>query len=263
MLKTAALAVAGGYAGLMGLTRLGYRSLLYPAPRRGLKTAPANAELRRYPTADGAEVVLALYSAAGEALIVFFHGNGESIADSVPLAQELQRRGLRFAAVEYRGYGHSPSEDPHEDGLYADAEAALKGLVADGENEEAITLWGSSLGTGIATEMVVRGHGRRLVLQAPYTSIPDVASRIAPFLPTSLLITDRYDNLAKAEDVRLPTLVIHGDRDRVVPYDMGQTIAAAIDEAELLTVQGGGHNDLFARERERLLAAIASHARDR
>lgn len=257
MLKLA-LIMAGGYAGLAGLTRLSFRTFLYPAPQRGLEAAPSGGQLRQYPTPDGRQVRLALYPGRGDDLIVFFHGNGETIADSVVLGRHWQARGVGFAAVEYRGYGGSPG-DPDEEGLYADAEGAIDGLVADGQSPERITLWGSSLGTGVATEMVLRGHGRRLVLHAPYTSIPDVAGRVAPFLPTGLLITDRFDNLAKAGAVDVPTLVIHGDGDSVVPYDMGATMAGAIAGAQLLTVHGGGHNDLFIRDRQRLLDAIERH----
>lgn len=259
MLKLTALALAGGYAGLMGLTRATYRTLLYPAPRRGLEWAPEGAELRHYPTDDGATVQLAVYPGGGKALIVYFHGNGESIADSVPLAREMQRRGLGFVAVEYRGYGRSPTDDPTEEGLYADAEGALTGLRADGLGDAAVTLWGNSLGTGVAVEMATRGHGSGLILQAPYTSIPDVAARIAPFLPTRLLIGDRFDSFGKAPSITLPTLVIHGDADRVVPYDMGVTMAEAIAGATLLTVESGGHNDVFVHDRARLLDAIVAH----
>lgn len=261
MLKLTALALAGSYAALMGLTRATYRTVLYPAPRRGLDDAPEGAELRRYPTPDGNEVQLVVYPGRGEALVVYFHGNGESIADSVGLARELQRRGLGFAAVEYRGYGRSPAEGPTEEGLYADAEGALQGLLADGQRAETLTLWGNSLGSGVAVEMASRGHGARLILQAPYTSIPDVAARITPFLPTRLLIGDRFDSFAKAPSVTVPTLVIHGDDDRVVPYDMGVAMAEAIEGATLMTVEGGGHNDVFVRERDRLLDAIAAHGR--
>ena len=201
-------------------TRATYRTLLYPAPRRGLERAPEGAELRHYPTEDGAQVQVVVYPGRGESVLVYFHGNGESIADSVPLGREMQRRGLGFAAVEYRGYGHSPAEGPTEAGLYADAQGALVGLRDDGVRPETTTLWGNSLGTGVAVEMATRGHGSRLILPAPYTSIPDVAARIAPFLPTRLLIGDRFDSFDKAPSITLPTLVIHGDHDRVVPLSL-------------------------------------------
>ncbi len=259
MFHTAAIAVAG-YAGLLGLTRAFYRSVLYPAPRRGLTADPAGGRLEAHPTPDGQRVQCARYD-GGPQTIVFFHGNGESIADSVALGRAMAARGVSFVAVEYRGYGASPAASPSEQGLYADAMGVLDALAARGVGREALTLWGSSLGTGVAMEMAVRDRAARLVLQAPYTAIPDVAQRLLPILPMRLALGDHFDNLRKAPRVTQPTLVIHGDADGVVPYDMGVTLAGAIAGATLLTIPGGGHNDLFARDRERLLAAIVAHAR--
>jgi hypothetical protein len=262
MLKTTAIVIGGGYLALAGITRLAYRSFLYPAPRRGLERAPDGGELLSFQAADGQTAQALWLPASPDApALVHFHGNGETIADSVSLGRELVRGGLSFLAVEYRGYGSSPADEgPSEEGLYADAEGALAMLVQRGVSPERIVLWGTSLGSGVALEMAVRGHGSRLILVTPYTSIPDVAARVVPFLPARWLIGDRFDNLAKAARVRVPTLVLHGDHDALVPYDMGLALARAIDGAELITVAGGGHNDLFARERERLLSAVARHA---
>ena len=169
-------------------------------------------------------------------------------------------RMLRFVALEYRGYGTSPSESPNEDGLYADADGLLSSLHEAGIAADQITLWGSSLGTGVAVEMASRGHARTLILQAPYTSIPAVAQRFMPILPMGIIIGDRFDSLSKAPKLQLPTLILHGDADRIVPYDMGVTMSEAIANAELLTVRGAGHNDIFSRDGARLLNAIAKHA---
>ena len=254
---------AAGYGVVAGLTRLGYRSLLYPAPRRSLEVAPPGAEIRWLEASDGAPVQAVFHPPLDEAperVIVFFHGNGETVADGLALGREIARRGLGFVALEYRGYGGARAEDPSEPGLYADAEGVLAALGDRGIGAERITLWGNSLGTGVAMEMARRGRGERLVLQAPYTSIPDVAARFAPFLPLRLLIDDAFDNASKAPTIAVPTLVLHGDRDGVVPYDMGVALAARIPGAELVTVAGGGHNDLFVRDRERLLARLVAFA---
>ncbi len=96
-----------------------------------------------------------------------------------------------------------------------------------------------------------------LVLATPYTSIRDMAKRMIPFLPMSLLIGDAYDSLSKAPGLQLPTLVYHGDSDELIPHRMGETMARAIPGAQLVTVQGGHHNDLFARDGERILDEIA------
>jgi fermentation-respiration switch protein FrsA (DUF1100 family) len=198
---------------------------------------------------------------ADGATIVHFHGNGETIADSRWMATEMMSRGVSFVSVEYRGYGSSPSEGPTEAGLYADAEGALDALRAEGIGADAITLFGTSLGSGVAVEMARRGRGGKLVLSTPYTSIPAVAQRIVPLLPMGLVLSDRFDNLAKARELELPTLIVHGDRDELVPYDMGVALSHAFPHAELITVSGGHHNDLFVLQRDALLEAIVRHAR--
>jgi len=109
--------------------------------------------------------------------------------------------------------------------------------------------------------MALRGHASGLILTAPYTSIPRVASRILPILPMRLIVGDVYDNLEKAPRIKLPTLVIHGDQDGIVPYDMGVSLAEAIEGARLVTVAGAGHNDIFIHGGGRLLAQIEGHAR--
>ena len=259
-----ALGASGTYLALLGLGRLSYRSLLYPAPRTGLSHDPPGGELVETDTADGAKVQFAVYPGLDrlpERVVVFLHGNGETLAESVFLAGELTARGLGFVAVEYRGYGAAPTEGPHEEGLYADAEAALRHLHRRGVSSDRITLWGNSLGTGVAMEMARRGHAGWLVLQAPFTSIPDVASRWAPWLPMGWIIGDAYDSADKAPAVTLPTLVLHGDADTVVPYDMGVTLSDALPNAELVTVAGGTHTDIFVLRGQHLLQRIELHAK--
>lgn len=248
----------GGTAGIVGLAvRWGYRALLYPAPRRKLRSVPAGAELVELAAGDGQKLqVLWSLPRAGARMIVFFHGNGEAISDVVDFFGVFAHRGIGFALVEYRGYGGSPARGPSESGLYADAEGALAALHGRGHAPDDIVLWGFSLGSGVAVEMAVRGHGKRLLLTAPYTSIPDVAARFAPFLPMRALIDDKFDNLQKAPRIDVPTLIFHGDSDRVVPYDMGVTLAARIAGAELVSVRGAGHNDVFADDGARLIDKV-------
>jgi fermentation-respiration switch protein FrsA (DUF1100 family) len=158
--------------------------------------------------------------------------------------------------VEYRGYGTSGGPEPTEEGLYLDAEAALDMLASKGVAPEKIVLWGTSLGTGVAAEMARRGRGSRLVLVSPYTSIPDLVTDVVPGVPARLLVADHFDTLAKSAEIRVPTIVLHGDADEIVPFWMGRRIAEAIAGARLLRVPGGHHSDLFGRDAERLLTEL-------
>lgn len=258
------LTCAALWLALAVLTRVGYRIVLYPAPGPSALDLSRDGELRTFTAADGVPVQAMVMRPRqrGGRTVVYFHGNGETIADLSSLGRRLSDAGLRFVAVEYRGYGASQRADvpgPTEAGLYADAEAVLTALEREGLGRDALALWGCSLGSGVAVEMAARGHGSRLVLWTPFTSIPAVAAKILPILPHRLLIADHYDNLAKAGRITVPTLIVHGDSDRMVPYRQGVELSKAIAGAELVTIAGGDHNDLFMRGGETLMDQVLAH----
>jgi pimeloyl-ACP methyl ester carboxylesterase len=202
------------------------------------------------------------FAARGAApTLVLFHGNGETVAWTLPLANDLAATGLGVLLAEYRGYGMSAlSGVPSEEGLYDDGAAALAFLHDAGVPKERIVLWGTSLGTGVASELAASGQAARLILCSPYTSIRDMAARFGWFLPTRWILREQFDTLAKASRIHVPTLVIHGDHDEIVPFAMGRIVASAIEGATLIRVPGGHHNDLYARD-PTLLEQIVAFAR--
>lgn len=254
--------LVGLYLAVCVLARVSYRALLYPAPRSE-RPLPPGAALVVASTDAGISARGWLFSAgsadAGRVLVVHFHGNGNTMGDDVGHARALVLRGFDVLLVEYRGYGASAEAgSPTEQGLYDDAAALLDRV---GVPPERTVLWGTSLGTGVATEMAARGRGRALVLVAPFTSIPDIGRRVAPFLPVGLIVGDHFDSRAKAPSLSLPVLIVHGDADEVVPYDMGKTLSTTFPHAKLVTVPGGHHNDLFVTHGQKLYDDIAAHAK--
>lgn len=245
---------------LPSLARSASRAFLFPASEVPVLAAPDGFVRHTLRAADGVIVhALELPAPPGARTVVHFHNNRETAEAPAELARSLRALGLGVLLVEYRGYGSSRDAAPSsETGLYLDAEAALDMLAGRGIGPEHIVLWGTSLGTGVAAEMARRGRGGRLVLVTPYTSIPDVVNGVAPFVPARTLLTDHFDTLSKAGDIRVPTLVIHGDADEIVPYAMGERLSRAIRGARLVRVEGGRHGDLFMREGRRLLAEIAA-----
>jgi pimeloyl-ACP methyl ester carboxylesterase len=217
LLLIAAMAVAAGYVAICVLLFALQRKLVFPAPH----------------SAGAVPCV------PGTPTVVFFHGNGECASDSEWLAHSLAPRGIGFCAVEYPGYGAMPGE-PSEKGIYEAAEAVLKTLPRD-----QIVLVGQSIGTGPAVEMAARGWGTKLVLISPFTSLGDVAQAHLPWLPAKWLVRDRFDSASKASKVAVPVLVVHGDEDEVVPYALGQKLTTMFPHAELMTVSGAHHNDLW------------------
>jgi fermentation-respiration switch protein FrsA (DUF1100 family) len=248
--------------GVVVAARLAYPRLLYPAPQRD-EFAPGEGRLLKLTAADGVPVhAIQLDGPKDAPVLVYFHGNGVVMGGMLWMARELVQRGIGVVLVEYRGYGLSAAgAAPSEAGLYQDAEAVLTALAGVGIGPERIALLGESLGTGVAVEMAARRRGTSLVLLTPYTSITDAASRFAFGLPVRLLMSERFDSPSKAARVAIPTLVVHGTRDSIVPYAMGAKLAKALAHARLITVEGGGHNDLFLGDRWPLFDEIANFVR--
>ncbi len=233
------------------VARVAYTRMLFPAPR--LDRAPmiddSEARLVELPHADGSRTAALHYPApSGARTVVVFHGNGETMFDNTQHAIELKRRGLGVLLVEYRGYGTTYGSAPTEEMLYEDGEVAIDHLTGQHVPTDRIAIWGWSLGSGVAAEMAQRGHGSRLVLLAPFTSVTDMGRRFAPILPVSLLMRHRLDTLSKARDIKQPTLVVHGDADELIPIAMGEAVANAIPNAKLVRVAGGHHADLLYSE---------------
>ncbi len=167
-------------------------------------------------------------------------------------------------AVEYPGYGLSSDPTTTEQAVYADANQAILHLQQElGVPREHTVLLGQSLGSAVAAEMAIRGMGSRLILLAPFTSMVEMASNIAPILPTRLLVCDRYDTLSKATRLVLPTLLIHGTADTVVPVEMGRRLAKKLASATVEWVPGANHNDLYDVGGASLIGRIAQFATEK
>ena len=255
-----------GYAAVVVLAACAQRSLLYfpdqslPDPRAIGASSFAPVTL----TTDDGLALTAWYMAPqspDRPVIVLFHGNAGTIANRVFKAVPLVSPGNGLLLVEYRGYGGNPGR-PSEDGLYKDGRAALRFLADAGVPAERIVLYGESLGSGVAVQLALEASIAALVLEAPYTSIPDVAGEHYPFLPVHWLTFDRFDNKNKIGRITVPLLVVHGERDDVIPVFMGRRIhALAPEPKQALFVPDAGHNDIFTREVvEAVLAFINAYA---
>jgi pimeloyl-ACP methyl ester carboxylesterase len=250
-----------GYGLVAALSFFYQRALIYPIPANTIEPRLGGATLEDIPGPEGTHVY-ALHSPArpGSPTLVHFHGNGEDLASQAPLVSALRDAGIGVFAVEYPGYGLAKDARLTEDSVYAAAETALAHLrTALGVPRDATILQGQSLGTGVAAEMARRGYGARLVLISPYTSMIDMASRLAPFLPVRWLVRDRYETSRKAPSLALPALVIHGTDDELIPVSMGRRIAQLLPHSELVLVDGGHHADLFDVD-PRLFTKIAAFA---
>jgi uncharacterized protein len=249
MLKWLLIIVLVGYGGLLLLVYLGQRALQY-FPERA-RTPPAAAGL---PEAE--EVVLD--SSGGERVIVwhipprgekpmvlYFHGNGGSLRWRVDRFRALAADGTGLIALSYRGYGGS-SGRPTEKGLIDDALAAYAFAAARYPASQ-LALWGESLGTGVAVALAAQKPVGRIVLESPFTSIADIAAQIYWFFPVRLLIKDSFRSDLLIGTVTAPFLILHGDKDSIVPIALGDQLYKLITAPKrFVRFPGAGHNELAA-----------------
>jgi fermentation-respiration switch protein FrsA (DUF1100 family) len=196
--------------------------------------------------------------------IVHFHGNAGNISHRLADAAALTAAGFDVLLFDYRGYGRS-SGRPHEEGLYRDGRAALAGVGARaGADPARIFYLGESLGGAVALALALERPPRGLILQSTFTGIRDMARLHYPVVP-GFLVPDAYPSLRRIARLRAPLLVIHGDRDDIVPFAQGQALFGAAPEPKRFhAVPGAGHNDLLAvagRSYARTIADFAAGIR--
>ena len=175
--------------------------------------------------------------------LLYFHGNGETMAAYLPVTTRLHALGLNVLMLEYRGYGNSEGV-PSEDGLYRDAEACYSWLAEQGVSPERIVVYGFSLGSGVAVELASRVPLGALILEAPYTSLPDVARAAYRMVPPKLM-KNRFASKERIADIETPTLFIHAEDDRTVPYSQGERLYELSSAPKKMVTISGGHVALF------------------
>ena len=138
--------------------------------------------------------------------------------------------GTGLVALSYRGYGGSTGR-PSETGLISDAAAAYDFAIARYPAKH-IVLWGESLGTGVAIALAAEREVGGLILDAPFTSIADVGAAAYPFAPVRWFIKDAFHSDERVVRVKVPLLVLHGERDSIVPIRLGERLFALASRAE-------------------------------
>lgn len=179
-----------------------------------------------------------------ETTVLFLHGNAGNISHRLDRVRALQEIPARFLLLEYRGYGKSEGK-PTEEGLYKDATAAYQFLRGSSIPWEKIYLFGESLGGAVAVELATRFEAGGLILESTFTSVREMASQHYSFMPTSF-VPDRYNSLARIPNILPKLLIIHGDRDEIVPYEMGEKLyKAAPPRKEFVNISTAKHNDVY------------------
>lgn len=186
-------------------------------------------------------------------VILYSHGNAEDLSYMENFLQEYRRRGYGIAAYDYEGYGVSGGK-PSEKSTYRDIDRVYRFLTDEaGISPERIVIYGTSVGAGPSCYLAEKSPAAALVLEAPFTSAFAVVKM--GWLPGN-----RFRNLRRIGNIRIPVLIIHGDRDSVVPFSHGKKLYERANEPKkFYPVAGAGHNNIHLVAGESYWKELAGH----
>jgi uncharacterized protein len=214
---------------------------------------------------DGAVLRGVLVAAQGEGrrpTLLYFGGNAERVRRRARDRGWACDLGWNLALVSYRGYDDSTGE-PSAEALLGDAVAVHDAVAARPEVDPArIVVWGNSLGSGIAARVARERELAGVILVMPYARLSDIAADLYPWLPVRWLFRHEIDTLHDAPTITEPMLVVHGERDALIPPEHGRRLVGAWGgPARLELVAGATHEDLGGRPE--LRTAIEAFLRER
>ena len=262
-LITLLLSLAGIYVLLSVVLYLLQNRMVFLAnmPGRALTATPGDAGFAyqdvSITTSDGVRLHGWFVAAnQAKATVLFLHGNAGNIShrlDSIAIFREL---GLDVFIIDYRGYGQSEGK-PSEQGTYLDARAAWEYLVNDREiAPHKIVIFGRSLGGAVASWLAAQTTPGAVILESTFTSAPDMAHRLYPFLPVRLMTRLKYSVKENVKGLSSPLLVVHSRQDEVIPFDMGESIFAAAPEPKQMLVITGDHSGGFLLNRNEYMTVL-------
>ena len=246
--------IAAAYAVVCLVVYLARNRLVFPIrggetgePRRYRLEGGETIEVR---TADGERLRGWLLSPARETpkpwpVLLWFHGNGETVAGLAEVLRAFRPAHAALVAVDYRGYGGSTG-NPTVANATADAAAVLAWLGTRQELDAGrVVVYGRSVGSGPAVALAAAHRVAGLVLESAFTSLPAMARLHFPAFP-AFLAAAGFDNLAAIPRVTCPVLFVHGDADRTIPIAMGRALAARTAKVEaFVQLRGADHNDTY------------------
>ena len=196
-------------------------------------------------------------------VLLFAHGNAGNLTSRVEQSQAFARQGIGVFIFDYRGYGRSEGT-PSENGIYRDIGAAYLLLTDDwGVAAERIVLMGRSLGTAPAARLSTLVPHAALVLVSPLPSAKRMARRMFGGLPADLLIRSRLPVVDWVAERTTPLLVVHGDRDEVIPLAYGREVyESAADPKRFLLLTDAGHNDILAAAGRQYVDSVSAFVHD-
>ncbi|MDO8959738.1 MAG: alpha/beta hydrolase [Rhodocyclaceae bacterium] len=265
----------GSLLGIAAMTYAGFALLLYllqpgliyyPEIGREIAATPRQAGLPyedvKLTAADGVALHGWFVPASNpRGTVLFLHGNAGNISHRLDSLGMFQRLGYSTLIVDYRGYGNSAGK-PTEQGTYLDAAAAWDYLTQTRNIPAAsIVLFGESLGGAVAAWLASRhsehGSPAALVISSGFTSVPDLAADIYPWLPVRWLSRFSYDTRAYLAATTVPVFIAHSPGDEIIPFRHGRALYEAAQGPKRFLELNGGHNEGFIFVRESWVQALA------
>ena len=246
------LAVAAGMLIVVVFLRVVENGLIYFPPRYPVGFPPPQSLQDEVEdvwllTADGVKInAFYHHNPSAKQVLLWFHGNAENIGYGLPQLRALATIGVNILAVDYRGYGKSEGK-PDEKGVYQDADAAYEYLIQQRHFQpEDIFIYGHSLGGAVAVNLASRRPCGGLIIQSSFTNARAMARRMLMIPLIEYAVISRFDSLQSIRHVHAPILIVHGTRDEVVPFKMGQLLFAAAPEPKrFYPIENAGHNDVM------------------
>lgn len=196
-------------------------------------------------TTNGAQIVCWYIPASTptQLTILFCHGNGGDMGNCIDSISTFHNMGLNILIFDYQGYGKS-SGHPTEANTYIDADAAWKYLINEKHLiPDDIIVFGRSLGGAIAAWIAEHHSPRCLVMESAFSSAPDMAAKMFPFLPARLICKFKYNNIARVRNIQCPILIAHSRSDTTIPFTHGQRLFEAANPPKQFVELHGDHND--------------------
>ena len=241
--------IIGLFVGLMILLAIFQSRFIY-FPSRDIAITPDSVGLSywdiSFKSLDGNELSAWFIPAENpRGVVLFCHGNAGNISHRLDSIQIFYNLNLSTFIFDYRGYGKSNGK-PTEKGTYLDAESAWQHLIEKQKiNPEDIILFGRSLGGTIASWLAKQHTPKALIIESTFTSIPDMAAKLYPFLPVKLLARFKYNALDYIQQAHCPVLIIHSRNDEMIPFSHGQRLFQKANEPKQLLEIQGTHNEGF------------------
>jgi len=246
-LKWIAILAFLAYGGMLTLMYVFQRALLYFPDTAHTLPAQAGLDSAIEVTlhSDDGETLIAWYIPPHDRkkLVLYFQGNAGGLSLRADRFKWLTADGTGLLALRYRGYGGSTGA-PTEDGLIRDSEAAYAFASAQVPATR-VVLFGESLGTAVALALAAERPSAGVILDAPFTSIEDVAAAAYWFAPVRWLMKDTWHSDRRVGSINAPLLVLHGEQDRLVPIRFSERLFALAKEPKrMLRFSQGGHVNL-------------------